>query len=346
MLLVATPRVFATCDVGPDVRMPPGAPNYDVTHVLAIAPDGRKAWAVGVSEFPSPHGGSVMQLWRFDGRWRSAGRHHLGSGWLADVSGSGRNVWLVGTREHSYPTGAFDSLVQRWDGVRWREVPDDAANWGATHVLVLGRDDVWVSALRGSGRSVLEHWDGASWTVSQLPGSPAFHTNDMAGSSPDDVWVAGVYGARRRASPGFLHWDGVAWRTAEPPPGPAAGQVWVVRVAATYGGLWAFGAWGRSSYSRRVVAFWDGSTWTAIPPPGRYVSDAIVGPRTGSLVVLLRGDIERWDGSEWRYLVSTGLPYWATLAADRSGRVWVAGGRSNADLYGRFPVAARYCVGA
>src|SRR5439155_9046246 len=63
----------------------------------------------------------------------------------------------------------------------------------------LSDNDVWAAGYaRGSGpmtRSLVEHWDGAQWSIlpSPNPGSDENRVNAMAAVSPQDVWAVGYF---------------------------------------------------------------------------------------------------------------------------------------------------------
>lgn len=129
--------------------------------------------------------------------------------------------------------------------------------------------DVWIAGDRfvnGHQRAWIEHWDGSSWTLQQLPsgGGPASQEqlNSVAVGSPSDVWAVGTIespqGSHLKTL--VLHWDGAGWtRLASPNPG-ATGDNQLTGVAETAAGVRVVGTFasGRGSYHFFALR-WDGT---------------------------------------------------------------------------------------
>ncbi|OLE36160.1 MAG: hypothetical protein AUI36_27125, partial [Cyanobacteria bacterium 13_1_40CM_2_61_4] len=138
--------------------------------------------------------------------------HWDGAAWTVVPSpnfGSGRNVlfavdslapddvWTVGGYYDDVNTTR--TLVLRWDGLAWGEVPSPDLGDSATMLAVsaLGAEDIWaagsmVHAFGETSRSLTEHWDGSAWrrTPSPSPGGPTA----LFGASALSAWNAWAVG--------------------------------------------------------------------------------------------------------------------------------------------------------
>jgi hypothetical protein len=202
--------------------------------------------------------------------------------WLHDIAAlSPTDAWAVGATYHAGPGTVLgvDSrgvLIQHWDGTRWTTVdnplahqPDSTLN----AVRALSATDIWATGWRGDGNgtfaTLVEHWDGHSWTV--LPTPPGMNRAGMhaiSASGPNDVWITGDQGTPE--NPGearalIEHWDGHAWTVADL---PDLGNTAVL-------GVYAAGptdVWATTEVTGQGVAssflHWDGHTWTVNPAPG------------------------------------------------------------------------------
>ena len=151
----------------------------------------------------------------------------------AAVRGVGpENAWLTGGTYDSR-TEVMRGIVQRWDGLRWRNVPlpDLGDNFSLDAIDVRGPRDVWAVGTDYTGgdaqreQLLLLHWNGRGWK--RLPEPPTgLWTNRLTSVrmvAANDVWVSG-WGKRtpdgaaiRR--PLLLHWNGREWASVKTPEG-------------------------------------------------------------------------------------------------------------------------------
>ena len=194
-----------------------GATQGELYAVTALSPNA--AWAVGYNQTTRT---GLIERWN-------------GHTWsVADYSGpvlrsidgsSPRDVWGVGDIGGTYSS----TYIEHWDGTAWTHVDSPngvGAASGLASVDAVSANDVW--AVGSSGKydiepstTLIEHWDGQSWTVVPSP-SPGHHANDLTGVSGDsasDAWAVGRYG--RAINPDkqkslYLHWDGTSWSPVRP----------------------------------------------------------------------------------------------------------------------------------
>ena len=138
-----------------------------LSDVDAVAPD--DIWAVG-TWFTKAFDDRTLTL-HWDGTsWSRVASPNSGptsaANDLVSVSAVATDdVWAVGLR-------GLKTLVLHWDGTAWAAVPSPTPGGIAdlASVVALGTDDVWavggfVDHTANAVRTLVEHWDGTSWSV-------------------------------------------------------------------------------------------------------------------------------------------------------------------------------------
>ncbi|QDE86134.1 putative metal-binding motif-containing protein [Myxococcus xanthus] len=114
------------------------------------------------------------------------------------ISGLGRlrGVWVVNDKvafavgDH---TGGKNTVLQ-WDGSNWSRLSfPDTHKEELTSVIAFGSKSVYVTAFNGR----IYRYDGTGWQI--VFENTSLRFNDIAGTSPTDLWVAGNAGQ-------ILHW--------------------------------------------------------------------------------------------------------------------------------------------
>src|SRR5215467_7712473 len=126
----------------------------------------------------------------------------------------------------SAPAGALPAPCEAWTGV-----PPPSPGATANHLIgtaVLSPCDAWAvgqAVGNGATSTLIEHWDGAAWTVvaSPSPGNgAAARLQSVRADSAGDVWAVGSYFDGTTTFTLILRWDGHAWTQATSPnPGTA-----------------------------------------------------------------------------------------------------------------------------
>jgi hypothetical protein len=185
-----------------------GRPIEIVIRVFARAAG--DVWAVGVQNDLGALGHTLIE--HFDGtRWSivPSANAPKGASGLVGVTAIARNdAWAVGSTV-PFPKGLDASpLIEHWDGAHWSLVR--AAPTGATSAALVGiagraADDVWAvgststGAALGNGNvsSLVQHWNGRTWSVvaspnANAPGSsrgPIKFPTTTVGSGLNDVAI-------------------------------------------------------------------------------------------------------------------------------------------------------------
>jgi len=194
-----------------------------LTSVSAIAPD--DVWAVGSTNYV---GQGLIEHW--DGTtWTQTLLQD--AVFLRSVTAINQSdVWAVGQLPHD-SEGDYTYAVH-FDGSSWTQVPTPSPlqrhtsdqNW-LTSVTALASDDVWAAGIMRDpdygilDRTLIEHWDGTTWTVVPSPRQGDNVNNDFWGIvafDPSNVWAVGSLGNDPDFAPLIEHWDGTAWTPVAP----------------------------------------------------------------------------------------------------------------------------------
>ncbi len=197
---------------------------------------------------------------------------------LLDVAAiSATDAWAVGFHHNpAYCTFCPAPLVMHWDGARWSivETPTIAQpKVQLTSVSAVRSSDIWAvghwlndTALTAG--TLIEHWDGASWSVVASPNPGMFNAlYGVAAVSSDDAWAVGdKWLSWSQKVPLILRYDGEEWAEVEYPP-VSYGELASVHAVAE-DDVWAVGVAGvLSTGFETLTLHWDGTSWTKVPFP-------------------------------------------------------------------------------
>src|SRR5262249_39157236 len=147
-----------------------------------------------------------------------------GSSYLIGIAAvTTSDVWAVGYST-STSTGPKQTLIEHWDGASWKILPSPSPGGVDNQlygVAAVATSDIWgvgyfTPRSTGANQTLIEHWDGASWSVVSSPnaGSTINQLSDVAAVNATDVWAVGL------SSPGQTlveHWDGASWSIVSSP---------------------------------------------------------------------------------------------------------------------------------
>jgi hypothetical protein len=286
--------------------------------------------------------------------------HSQQSGEIDSLNGvaalSSGDQWAVGSWLKYPDAYTFHTLIEHWDGASdtWTLVP--SPNSFALNSYLYGAagaasDDVW--AVGGSDQagssyeSLVEHWDGTSWSIVASASFPGVLYGVVA-LGPDDVWAVGTENYPGRGL--IEHWDGTSWTAS------------YLRFAALLRGVTAAGprqVWAVGQRYGRANPFGDttltmrfnGSVWSHVPSPNPLNQDSTDQNWLTSVSAVAANDvwavgrygnhdlgpldqtlIEHWNGSRWDVVPSpdpggssSDDDLWGVTAI-ASGDVWAVGG--------------------
>jgi hypothetical protein len=220
-------------------------------------------WAVGSM---LSDGGQILNFLfeHWDGTAWTAKALPASDAFLFAVSADAMNdVWAVGFTGPENDSSR--TLVMHYDGTSWKTVPSPSVGKGASQlngVVALAPNDVWAVGFstpvappkQAATLTLIEHWDGASWSVVTSPNmgpKSVFQSNSLQGItavSPTDIWAFGsssfANGSGQQRTL-LMNWNGNAWSVA-PSPNPTTGSflsdILLAGVAPSPGNVWIVGS--------------------------------------------------------------------------------------------------------
>lgn len=175
-------------------------------------------WAVGSSrDTPNDAARTLIEHW--DGSsWHVTPSPNLGSDnnilYGVATLKQGNDVWAVGFHRDS-PHSFAHPLVEHWDGSSWQAVLAPSVGSGdnvLNGIAAVAPNDIWAvgyseQTSKDPARSLIEHWDGSSWTIITSPNVGSGYNNlySVTALKSNDVWAVGV-------GPLIVHWDGSSWQ--------------------------------------------------------------------------------------------------------------------------------------
>ncbi len=280
--------------------------------VLDLSPT--NAWAAG---FQMPTGGNdkaLIEHWD-GGSWTTSTARAV-AGWSADVGGlsasRATDVWAVGGKIRPVSPYRAKTFAMHWNGGSWSVVatpnPSHSAKNRLDDVAAIGPHDAWAVGYRFAGghyRTLVEHWDGSSWTVVPSPnvGTRDTELRGIHAVSPTNIWAVGHFSSSSSTWRNLIeHWNGTKWsvvRSPSPTPGDTSLDA-IDGISPT--DIWAVG-FGFSSgdlSEETITLHYNGTSWTRVTSAdagtfaGLYGVSAVPGmematglSRTGSVISTL-----------------------------------------------------------
>jgi hypothetical protein len=209
--------------------------------------------------------------------------------------------WAVGS--YYSDTLGYQTLVEEWTGTSWSIVASPNSGSfgdGLNAVTCASAAACWAvgqydAVSNGTPQSLIEEWDGASWSVVNSPNvnrpdGAGLQDNALQGvtcSSPSDCWAVGSYSSFSASESQTVvdSWSGGSWATVSSPNSQSPGNSTLASVACVSSAqCWAAGQSGTNGSEQTLVEAWFGSalpTITSVAPAA--------GPVTGGQVVSVAG---------------------------------------------------------
>jgi hypothetical protein len=194
-------------------------------------------------------------------------------------------------------------------------------------VTAVAANNVWAAGVGGgSSGDLVEHWNGATWSIVS---SPAFSSTDtgLRGISADasnDVWAVGFNSAGTAA---ILHFNGTTWsRVASPGFGQGYSRPEAV-TALSPTDVWLAGTakQGNRCCPFGLIEHFDGTSWSEVRPPNPNPGSSqyftgIAAVSANDIWAVGTPGIENWNGTSWSIVTNpvpdTGILTGVTALSD------------------------------
>jgi hypothetical protein len=263
---------------------------------------------------------------------------------------SSGDAWAVGSWSN-HLWNRYHVLMAHWDGRSWQPVrpphTPDPDSW-LSAIAASSPSDIWAVGGQGNSdpfhptsRTLIEHYDGTSWSVVPSPSLGAYTSlSAVSASSPDDAWAIGgifqQHGDRTLA----LHWDGSSWSVVDTPPTGSNDDAFTGVAQTSRTDAWIVGWFRHGQRTRGLIEHWDGEAWSIVESPRGGPGDMLNGVTAispddawavGGGYTDPEGRIplaEHWDATSWSLVPvpkpQSGIVLDAVSAA-ASDDVWAVG---------------------
>jgi hypothetical protein len=217
-----------------------------------------------------------------NGQWQvlASSDHSTQTGEIDTLSSvaarSSSDQWAVGSWTKYPEDYHFHTLVEHWDGAAagWTIVPSpnlsvDTALYG---VAALASDNAWAvgGSVFGPYQSVVEHWDGTSWSIVPAASYPGI-LYAIAALGPNNIWAVGT-----QDYPGAMlieHWDGTSWTASYRLAAGRFGGNLRGLTALAPNDIWAVGYyWGAGRVEYTLTMHYNGHNWRQVVSPSPLTS--------------------------------------------------------------------------
>lgn len=248
--------------------------------------------------------------------------HGLQSNGLGSVvCNSASDCWAVGNH------------IEHWDGAAWSIVDDDLGDSrrGFSNVTCTSDSNCWAvgyhvdPADNYQTKTLIEHWDGASWTIMPSPNAN-LNENQLTGvvcNSAADCWAVGYYdevGDEYSYRTLVEHWNGTSWSIVFSP-GPkssVASKLYAVQCT-SISDCWAAGTYayvdGSAWHGAPLIQHWNGTAWSVVSVATAGIDDKLYDltcPSSSDCWAVGSTDygkgsathplIFHWDGAAWSFV--------------------------------------------
>ena len=270
----------APCPPGWTISSMPTLTNTDNAFEGTSALARSDVWAVGYQVEPSQVGVVMTLAEHWDGATWSAvptpSPSSEDSELHAVAAVTSNDVWAVGVAT----AHGFDdprTLIEHWDGSAWSIVTAPSPGTGSDVLLsvtAVSPTDVWAVGYTtptkgGRRQTLIEHWDGSSWSVDPSPSVTGSDSEllGVSGSPTTGLWAVGFSLNTGSTTALVERWSGTAWSIVSNKAASRANVALTSVVSIGPSTAWAVGYQSTGTSVTAFAARWDGKTWTPAPLP-------------------------------------------------------------------------------
>lgn len=251
---------------------------------------------------------------------------------------SSSQCWAVGNHSIVSNFGFAQPLIERWDGTAWTiddspQTSPEQQDAILSGVTCNSANDCWavgLYVLTDFNQTLVEHWDGTSWSVVTSANTSARESNRLNAvscTSASDCWAVGFHdvgtpvGGSAPWATLIEHWDGTAWSIVASPNEQSNTNVLNSVTCASSSDCETVGYFAIGIFFQTFVEHWDGTGWTTVSSPdGNPNDDNVFNSVTCNSAsdcwavgyfnagdtnnVLDQTLVEHWDGSAWSIIAS------------------------------------------
>jgi hypothetical protein len=263
---------------------------------------------------------------------------------------SASDCWATG----SYVSGSgyTQTLIEHWNGAAWFifNSPNTSStqNNQLNAVACTSASNCWAagSYVGGSGstQTLIEHWNGSSWSIVTSPNTSSTQNNDLSGvscGSASDCSAVGDYVSNSGIRQTLIErWNGSSWSivTSPNPNNTPDNRLKGVTCVST-SECWAIGDYFTdSNVEQTFTEHWNGSSWALVASVNGTLDNILNGVAcasasncwaVGNSVTL----IQHWDGGSWSLVTSPSLMtsnnYLADVKCTSTSDCWAVGYHNN-----------------
>ena len=216
--------------------------------------------------------------------------------------------------------GVDQTLIEYWDGASWAisasANPVTIQNNILNSLTCPSNSDCWAVGYHVAAttyQTLIEHWDGAAWTLVTAPNPASARTNFLNGvtcASVSDCWAVGQssvdVGAGNPYQTLIEHWDGSSWTiVSSPNTDTTQNNALNAVTCASASQCWAVG-------DPTLIEKWNGTRWSIVSfPQSDATLTGVTCTSTSDCWAVGYSSatvIAHWDGSAWTVVPSPNQP--------------------------------------
>jgi Protein kinase domain len=206
-------------------------------------------------------------------------------------------------------------------------------------VVATSASNAWAVGTDGSGKTLIEHWNGTGWKREPSPSPGPNGAYDrlvaVAATSARNAWAVGTAESTGGIRTLLMHWNGTTWTMAQSPD-TSASLTGVTAISAD-------DAWAVGSDGKTLILHWNGTAWRqASSPSVTGALEAVAATSTSNAWAVgfagssggagIEGNnsplILHWNGATWKRVSSNlapGLGNLRGVAATSADNAWAVG---------------------